>query len=60
MKNCTHCKHADWQRTESGKLPPLPASKWWQFGHAPVANGGLINRRKDLSDHCTYYTRSPA
>lgn len=69
MKNCTHCKHADWQRTAAGKLhpsgdgrcmvgyrlPPLPASMYWLT--PPYVMGGHINRRKDLEEHCTYFVR---
>ena len=71
MKNCTDCKHAEWHRTAAGKMhpsgdgrcaypykvPQLPASMRW----APHINiwvaGGQINRRKELTDHCTYYAR---
>lgn len=69
MKNCTHCKHADWQRTAAGKLhpagdgmckfpvaiPPLPACMHWMA--MPRLFGGAINRQKELSTHCVYYAR---
>lgn len=73
MKNCTHCKHADWHRTKAGtlhprgdgmckyeyKLPPLPASMYWLSYMTPIApRGGNINRRKELWDHCVYWARS--
>ena len=71
MKNCTDCKHAEWKRREGGnlhpsgdgrckspwKMPPLPASMYWLGGSEPHPLGGHINRRKDLNDHCPYYTR---
>lgn len=73
MKNCTNCKHAQWKRTEAGrlhpsgdgrcaypwKMPPIPAAMYW-IGTAPTPTGGYINRRKDLRDHCTYFTRAAA
>jgi len=69
MKNCTDCKHAEWRRTEAGKLhpsgggqckypyklPPLPAAFWWTG--TPNQSFGYINRREYLKDHCTYYAR---
>lgn len=71
MKNCTHCKFAEWRRTAGGKfhpcgdgkcgypykLPPLPASMYWLFGlgHDPKPSGGHINRRKELENHCAYW-----
>jgi len=69
MKNCTHCKHADWKRNVAGKLhqsgagrctvkcklPSLPASMYWLT--PPYASGGYINRREDLKEHCTYFAR---
>lgn len=73
MKNCTHCKHADWKRNVAGnlhpsgdgmckyeyKLPPLPASMYWPSYMGPIApRGGSINRRKALSDHCVYWAPS--
>jgi hypothetical protein len=71
MKNCTDCKYANWQRTASDKLhpsgdgmcmwllqiPELPASMWWD-GFPPRANGGAINRRKDVAEHCVYWDRA--
>ena len=72
MKDCTDCRHAAWKRTSTGrshpsgdgrcqypwKLPPLPASMFWIS--LPSPNGGHINRRELLKDHCTYYERKPA
>jgi len=71
MKNCTNCKHADWNKTASGrlhpsgdgrcaypyKMPELPASMYW-IRKAPAPHGGHINRRDDLKDHCAYFTRA--
>jgi hypothetical protein len=72
MKSCTKCKHADWYRRADGslhpsgdgqclmpyKVPPLPASMWWIGSGAPEPSGGAINRRKELRDHCTYWTHA--
>ena len=69
MKTCTHCKYANWKRTPAGKLhpsgegkctfpwklPPLPASMYWVTRDGPTPNGGYVNRREELKDHCTYY-----
>ena len=69
MKDCTHCKYADWQRTQAGKmhpsgdgkctfpwkLPPLPAAMYWMTRDGPTPNGGYVNRREELKAHCTYY-----
>lgn len=73
MKNCTHCKHAVWQKTAAGrlhpsgdgrcgyevKLPRLPASMQWGtvFGGTPRPVGGRINRRRELRDHCEFFER---
>ena len=71
MKNCAHCKHADWQRTANGRLhpggyghctyeyvvPALPQSKWWNERGGPKPFGGQIERKKDLKDHCVYWAR---
>lgn len=68
MKNCTQCKHADWQRTAAGKLhpsgdgwcrypykvPPLPQAIRWLS--EPVTSYGQINRRKELPGHCAYWS----
>lgn len=65
MKNCTGCKYADWQRTKSGRLHPygdgectfeikrpvVPISKSLIF----YVGGGIINRHKELKDHCPCY-----
>lgn len=69
MKDCTHCRYAEWKRTKSGKLhpsgdgrckfpyglPQLPASMYW-IG-MPTPSGGWINRREELKQHCPYYAR---
>jgi hypothetical protein len=68
MKNCTKCKHAEWDRTKNGrlhpngqgkckypyKLPELPASMFWGMGEMEPF-GGWINRREQLLTHCPYY-----
>ena len=70
MKNCTDCKYAEWQKTATGRLhpsgdglcaypyvmPALPASMYWIGKTHP--SGGAINRKKDLSDHCAYFSRA--
>ena len=72
MKDCTHCKHAEWERTSNGrlsptgngkcayqyKLPPIPASMFWLMNQKPSLCGGSINRRKELSEHCAYWERA--
>lgn len=72
MINCTHCIHAQWKKTVPGrlhpsgdgmckypyKLPPLPQSMYWISGGVPL--GGFINRRRDLKDHCVYFSREQA
>jgi hypothetical protein len=72
MKNCTGCKHAEWKRNAAGnlhpsgvgtcgypwKLPPLPASMYWL--RRPTPDGGHINRRDELSDHCVYFAKEQA
>ena len=70
MKNCTHCKFAQWEKTNAGKrhpsggghctyeykLPTLPASMFWYGGEfAPARGGGDINRRKELKTDCAYF-----
>lgn len=71
MKNCTDCKHAQWDRTAAGRLhpsgagrcgyeykvPPLPAAWRWILGGAPRVIGGHINRRRELDEHCPYFAR---
>jgi len=73
MKDCTHCKYADWKRTELGKLhpsgdgrcqfvikmPALPGAFYWPFSlsRVPSPAGGWINRRKELKDDCPCYER---
>ncbi len=72
MKNCTHCKYADWRRTKSGalhpsgdgkctfgyKVPVLPQSMYWLSGCIPY--GGYISRKQELKDHCAYFLREGA
>ena len=72
MKNCTDCKHADWYKKTNGtlhnsgdgkcsypyKVPALPASMYW-ICTEPKPDGGAINRRKDLRDHCVHWARGP-
>jgi len=70
MKSCNGCKFANWYKTASGrmhpsgdgrctyevKIPPLPASKYWSWNRkGPDINGGHINRREELLDHCVCY-----
>jgi hypothetical protein len=69
MKNCTHCKYAEWKRTATGKLHPsgegtcryevkmprLPASKYWYGYTAPQPFGGYINRRVPLDKDCACF-----
>ena len=73
MKNCTDCKHALWDKTETGRLhpkggglckypykvPALPQAFHWMYRGAPEPLGGHISRRKELQDHCAYYERKP-
>ena len=73
MKNCTDCKHALWDKTETGRLhpkgggqckypykvPALPQAFYWMSHGTPEPLGGYINRRTGLQDHCTYYARKP-
>lgn len=72
MKNCAGCKHVEWVRTAAGKLhpsgdglcgypyklPPLPAAKHWLGSRAPTPLGGAVNRRKELNDHCVYWSKA--
>lgn len=67
MKSCTHCIHAIWDKTKTGRLSPtgdgrcgkklkppkLPAAFFWFSAPKPV--GGHINRREDLKEHCAFY-----
>lgn len=73
MKNCTDCVHADWDRTATGrlhpkgygkctfeiKIPVLPRAFWWIGSDTPKPFGGYISRKKDLSDHCAYWSSTP-
>ena len=71
MKNCLHCKYANWKRNAAGnlhpsgdgacdfpyKVPPLPASMYW-IGFTNLSpSGGYINRKKELKQDCIYYQR---
>ena len=67
MRNCTHCKYANWKKTTSGrlhpsgeghcgyklKMMPLPQAFYWIGRETP--SGGHINRKEELKDHCAYY-----
>ena len=69
MKDCTHCRFADWKRTKAGKLHPsgdglckyqysvheLPASMQWVGGIAPKPIGGQISRKQQLDRHCSAF-----
>jgi len=71
MKNCTHCRHASWNKTAAGKLHPsgdghctfpvkipvLPAAFHWLTTPHPL--GGRINRREELRNDCPRYDREP-
>lgn len=75
MKSCNDCIFADWKRTASGrlhpsgdgrckkviKIPELPQSFYWLgMRDSPRPDGGYINRREELKDHCVYYTPTPS
>lgn len=50
----------DGRCTYEVKVPALPASKYWGYGcksDIPSINGGFINRKEELSDHCVYFSR---
>jgi hypothetical protein len=69
MKNCTHCKHANWDRTAAGRLHPsgdgrciyplkfpvLPSAFYFLSPIRPC--GGTINRKREHDEHCAYYAR---
>jgi hypothetical protein len=71
MRNCTHCKYAEWKRTRRGTphpsgdgvckypytLPPLPASMFWLSFSRNIIGGGHINRNRELPTDCVYYER---
>lgn len=71
MKNCTHCKHAEWKKTATGRLhpsgdgkclyvykvPKLPACKFWLSGD-PRPCGGHISRKEELKEDCVYFQRA--
>lgn len=72
MKNCTNCRWADWKRTKNGRLHPdgtghckfpvkvavLPMAFSYGFGERTVrVNGGYIDRNRDFSDHCSFFSR---
>jgi hypothetical protein len=55
MKNCTGCKHAEWKRNAAGNLHPSGVGL-----RRPTPDGGHINRRDELSDHCVYFAKEQA
>ena len=69
MKNCLHCRYAEWDKTKTGRLSPtgdgtctwkfkptpLPASMYYIGGGSLLPRGGFINRKEELKEHCTYY-----
>lgn len=69
MKSCKDCGYANWYRTSSGKLHPSGDGKCefkWKLPPIPQAFyllksnslcGGYISRKKELNDHCAYFTR---
>jgi hypothetical protein len=74
MRNCTNCKHADWQKSKAGKnhpsgygkctfpikIPVLPQAFYWMSETHMTPYGGFINRKRDLKDHCAYFAaRTP-
>lgn len=64
MNNCLNCSHADWYRTQTGRLSPLgvgrctaevemptlPSSKY--LLGKPSVGGGHISRRDAIYDNC--------
>lgn len=72
MKDCTYCKYANWKTTTVKRLHPsgdgqcmyprkalsvrLPASMYWTGGPGSIC-GGYINRKKELTEDCVYFTR---
>jgi hypothetical protein len=70
VKSCDHCKHAEWKRTQAGRLhpsktgqcakaktwvaPQIPACSYW-LGGAPKPSGYFIERGRDLDTHCAYW-----
>lgn len=74
MKNCLNCKHAEWKRTDAGrlhpsgdgrckypwKIPQLPASMYWIGLSAPTPCGGRISRNDEMKEHCVYFERVDA
>ena len=73
MKNCLYCVYARWNKTKSGrnhpsgdgfctfeyKLKPLPSAYYW-VPNNPRPLGGFISRKRDLEDHCPYFTYGSA
>lgn len=69
MKDCTNCINAAWDKREGGalhpsgdghctwqlKLPSLPGAMHWMT--TPVMQGGAINRRTPLKEHCPHWAR---
>jgi hypothetical protein len=72
MKNCTDCRHAEWYKTEKGRLSPtgdgscrypykaspLPESMHWVGGREPRPLRVTINRREELKNDCVYFERT--
>lgn len=74
MTNCTYCKWAVWDRTESGrlhpsgdgrcgfqiKMPVVPVAFYHVHGKQlhDYYCGGWINRRVELKEHCPCYERN--
>lgn len=71
MKLCDKCKHAQWDRTEAGrlhpgkqgkctfpwKMPDLPQAFYFPGGD-PSPAGGFILRGVELPRHCAYFARA--
>lgn len=65
-KDCNGCYWAKWDRTQAGRMAntgdgnctyPIktivtPSAYFWAGGVAPRPIGGLINRRRKLSEEC--------
>lgn len=68
MKDCKHCKYAEWKRTAAGKLhpsgdgdcaypwkmPQLPAAMFW-VGIEPKPYRASISRRDLMKKDCPYF-----
>jgi hypothetical protein len=70
--NCKDCKHAQWDKTATGRLrptgggrctvtievPPLPQSMFWNSWSGVIKpSGGRIDRHNDLRADCHYYEK---